>query len=1325
MKMDVAKSLVDGKYSIKDLVDLNELRTLFQSFTDAMGFTIGFLSAPELEILIATGWRDICTKYHRNCPLAATRCRQSNARLVRRLKRPGQIVIEACENGLVDCATPIIIQGKTVAILATGQVLLTPPNIEYFRKQAKLFGCNEAAYLKALKKVPVISEKKLKQATRFLGELAHTVIRMGYAGLTEKKCSEVLALEVQHRKKAESVLREAMNQLQVLYGAVTDGVLVASARTQKILKTNPSVSRMFGYSQKEFLKKKISDLYPPQEIKGVAALFQDMSQGKKEFVSDVPCRRRDGSVFFVDIAARVIFFQGQPCLAGFFRDTSERKLAEEREREVSRRLQAIFDGAFQFIAILRTNGKLLDVNQVALKFCRLTLKEVQDKFFWDCRWWAISKQARRKLRKAVAQASRGKFIRYSVEILGGGGVTITIDFSLKPVMDENGKVVLLIAEGRDITEIKRTEELLKQRDAYLTSIIENQPGMVWLKDEESRFLAVNRKYVKMTGKKKAGEVVGKTDLDFWPLKMAQKFRADDRKVMKERKSITVEELISEKGVARWHETFKTPVLGPDGKVIGTTGYARDITERRRTEAAMRESESRFRGIFESSHDAMMTLEPPSWRFTSANSAMVQIFRAKNVTELLSRSPWVLSPRRQPDGSLSHEKAKEMIQTAIRKGSHFFEWEHRRISGKTFPAEVLLTRVEREEGVFLQATVRDITARKCTEESLKEENAFRHAIIDRAAEGLCVCHEIPQFPYVKFTVWNERMVDITGYTMKEINRRGWYQTVYPDLQCRALAMERMEKMRKGKDLLCEEWVIVRKDGQTRTLSISTSFVPGSGGSVHVLGLMHDITMRKQAEHELRDTKERLEYILGATKTGVDVIDANFNLHYVDPAWQKLYGDPLGRKCYEYFMGRQEQCPGCGIPRALRTHKVTITEEVLVREGNRKIEVHTIPYQDSTGKWLVAEFNIDITERKRGEAALQEHQRQLRQIIDAVPHMIFAKDKDGRFLLANRAIAEAYQKEPETLVGVRRQDIHKNRQEAEAFLKGDREVLASGKPMLVSNEPFTDSRGGKHILQTIKIPFKMIGMRDMCILGVSVDVTEQRKVEEFRNDIVRTVSHELRTPLSIEKEGISLLMDGVVGEINAEQKEILQTVMRSIDRLARMITSLLDISSIEGGKIKFLQKMANLVDLVKDVSFEFKKRASENGIDLKVKAPESEVPVLMDPDKISQVLTNLVDNAIKFTPRGGSVEISLIPLKDEVECEVRDTGVGIAPENVAKAFEKFQQFAKTVGPGEKGFGLGLAIARGIIEMHKGRIWIKSEIGKGTRVTFSLPFYQKIEG
>lgn len=139
----------------------------------------------------------------------------------------------------------------------------------------------------------------------------------------------------------------------------------------------------------------------------------------------------------------------------------------------------------------------------------------------------------------------------------------------------------------------------------------------------------------------------------------------------------------------------------------------------------------------------------------------------------------------------------------------------------------------------------------TEETLRQENLFRNAVIRNVAEGLCVCHEVPDYPFVCFTVWNDRMTEITGYTMDEINRLGWYQTMYPNPQIQAQAAERMARMRQAEDLHAEEWVITCRDGRKRTLLISTSIMLSNNGRTDVLALMLDITDRKRADARLQD------------------------------------------------------------------------------------------------------------------------------------------------------------------------------------------------------------------------------------------------------------------------------------------------------------------------------------------------------------------------------------------------------------------------------------------------------------------------------------------
>ncbi len=232
-------------------------------------------------------------------------------------------------------------------------------------------------------------------------------------------------------------------------------------------------------------------------------------------------------------------------------------------------------------------------------------------------------------------------------------------------------------------------------------------------------------------------------------------------------------------------------------------------------------------------------------------------------------------------------------------------------------------------------------------------------------------------------------------------------------------------------------------------------------------------------------------------------------------------------------------------------------------------------------------------------------------------------------------------------------------------------------------------------------------------------ELRKLDELKSEFVSTVSHELRTPLSITREGISLVLDGITGSINKQQEEMLNTARDNIDRLARIINNLLDISKIESGKIQLKREETDIVTLAEQTVKLFEAKAKEKGLDIKTNFPEQKVYIYADADRIHQVFTNLISNAIKFTEKG-YIEISIKEIENEIECTVSDTGVGISETDLKNVFDKFRQFARVVGPGEKGTGLGLSIAKGIIEIHKGRIWVESQLGKGTKFTFILSKY-----
>lgn len=161
------------------------------------------------------------------------------------------------------------------------------------------------------------------------------------------------------------------------------------------------------------------------------------------------------------------------------------------------------------------------------------------------------------------------------------------------------------------------------------------------------------------------------------------------------------------------------------------------------------------------------------------------------------------------------------------------------------------------------------------------------------------------------------------------------------------------------------------------------------------LLQDITDQKRIQKEIETLNQQMEFILGATKTGLDIIDSEFTIRYIDPEWKKTYGDSTGKRCYEYFLYGDKVCPGCGIKKAMETKEVTVIEKVLVKEGNRPIQVTTIPFQNDEGEWLFAQVSIDISKRNQADMRIKHHNLVL-QAIRKVNELI-AREKDQNRLI----------------------------------------------------------------------------------------------------------------------------------------------------------------------------------------------------------------------------------------------------------------------------------------------------------------------------------------
>jgi len=240
----------------------------------------------------------------------------------------------------------------------------------------------------------------------------------------------------------------------------------------------------------------------------------------------------------------------------------------------------------------------------------------------------------------------------------------------------------------------------------------------------------------------------------------------------------------------------------------------------------------------------------------------------------------------------------------------------------------------------------------------------------------------------------------------------------------------------------------------------------------------------------------------------------------------------------------------------------------------------------------------------------------------------------------------------------------------------------------------------------------------VVTILRDITKEVEVDRAKTEFVSTVSHELRTPMTSIKGYTELVHAETAGPINEEQRRFLGIIKNNTDRLTALINDLLDISQVETGRMRFEIKPLQIGEIVADVVSVLAGQADANDQTLIYEVVGGIPDVMGDQDRLNQVLTNLIGNAIRYTPQGGDIEVRVYPVEGAVRVDVRDTGIGIDPRDMAHIFERFYRSDHPLVQEKRGSGLGLSIVKMFIEMHGGRIWVESEPGEGSTFTFILP-------
>ncbi|MFA6584604.1 MAG: PAS domain S-box protein, partial [Elusimicrobiaceae bacterium] len=763
---------------------------------------------------------------------------------------------------------------------------------------------------------------------------------------------------------------------------------------------------------------------------------------------------------------------------------------------------------------------------------------------------------------------------------------------------------------KEVAERKLAEAVLRESEEKFRDMTEITSDWLWEVNTEAAYTYVNSKVRDILGYEPE-EILGKTPFDFMSPEEIKRVGPVFESYTKQKKSFSflVNNNIHKDGHLVVLETSGVPIFDENNVFRGYRGIDRDITEHKAAENVLRESEEKFRNLFESSRDMLMILDEGG-RVIECNPASCKMF-GYTAQEMLGITPWDVSPKFQPDGTPSKEGALEKVKQALAGKTEPFEWVNIRKDGTPIYVEVIISPMELGGKKVVQIIDRDITERKLAEKGLRESEAKFKNLFESSRDAIMILAD------GKFADCNPATLNMFGYSKDEFCKiTPW--DVSPEVQAngtpsKVAAMEKINKTLEGHSAPFE-WIHIRKDGTPFFADITLSPMDLNGKKA-VQAIVRDMTKYKAMQREIMETKKKLQTVL-----------------------------------------------------------------------------------------------------------------------DTVDVAVYEKDKDGRYTLVNRKYESAIGIKQAGVIGKTDAEFFPP-EAAKLFAEEDRRVKDEQTAISFEEDIPNVKNGACRSYLTTKVPLLDENGNVRSIIGQSTDITDLIKMQyqlraakeeaeganRAKSEFLANMSHEIRTPLNTVIGMNHLVLDT---KLTQKQKEYIRKSSTAAKALLQLINDILDFSKIEAGKLTTEKIPFSLQEVMNESAEITGLKAEEKGLELMFDVDRSIPDRLMgDPLRLSQILNNLISNAIKFTPQGeiiiGAGIASIKANKIELLFSVRDSGIGMTEGQLENLFSPFTQADGSMTRKYGGTGLGLAISKQLTQLMGGTISAESKFNEGSVFTFILPF------
>ena len=574
--------------------------------------------------------------------------------------------------------------------------------------------------------------------------------------------------------------------------------------------------------------------------------------------------------------------------------------------------------------------------------------------------------------------------------------------------------------------------------------------------------------------------------------------------------------------------------------------------------------------------------------------------------------------------------------------------------------------------------------------------------------------------------NSAFCQMLGYSEAEMLARSVQETTHPDdiasdvfQRKRALAGE-IESYQLEKRYIHQSGRIVWAH-LTRSLVRDADRKP-----LYFISQIQDITERKQTEQMLQENEERFRALTALSSDWFWEQDEKFRFVLVSSEGARgsagIQDSAIGKTYWELDHVSMDDSVWAAHKTQLERHEVFRDFEITRHDHSGKIyyeSISGVPIFDASGRFTgYRGIGRDTTEMHLVSDALRTSELQLRQITNNVPALLAYVDVEQRFRFHNRAYEEVFGLSFEEINGHTLLEVLGQEAYGEAKDKVD-EVLR-GYPVGFESVRVTPQRSRRNFAMQY-FPRYGKGAEEGKVVGfysLGTDITELKRIDRMKNEFVSTVSHELRTPLTSIRGSLGLISGGVAGELPAAVKNLVGIAKNNCERLIRLINDILDIEKIESGKMRLDLQVVDLGAFMAQALAANEGYGAGRNVGLSLDLPDNEMQLNVDSDRLNQVMTNLLSNAMKFSPTGGTVEVHVSRSGLGVRVEVRDHGPGISEDFRGRIFQKFSQADSSDARQTGGSGLGLNISKALIEQMGGAMGFSSEAGSGSTFFFELP-------